>query len=153
MWVNEYPVVDVSPKLYPPPALRPGIVSGLHCSIPNGTSAPGNVFPPPVVHVRVSTSAAGAVTDCATRAWFFAPVGSFDAGTGAGQWTGRPGGPLVHAAGEGIAASGTFVGTLELGLGTGLWPGAAAAGAALKVIAPPRRAAATNAIVIRHGDG
>src|SRR3954451_9143022 len=38
------------------------MVSGLHWTIPYGTSAPGKTLPPPVVHVRVSTSEAGSLT-------------------------------------------------------------------------------------------
>jgi hypothetical protein len=68
--------------VYPPPALRLGEVSGLHCTIPNGTSAPGNVFPPLVVHVRASTSAAGSVTGCVIGVVFVAPAGSLFLGTG-----------------------------------------------------------------------
>jgi hypothetical protein len=150
MWVNEYPVVDVSPKLYPPPALLLGIVSGLHWTMPNGTSAPGNVFPPPVVQVRVSTCVAGAVTGAVTRVWFFALAGSFDAGTGAGQWTGRPCGPLVHAAGD--VASEPLAGVAWPGVGEGLGPGVAMAGAALRVVAPPRTTVATMATVTLRRD-
>jgi hypothetical protein len=151
-------VMDVLPKVYPPPALRLGIVSGLHCTIPNGASAPGKVFPPPVVHVRVSTSGAGSVTACVTTARFFAPAGSLEAGTGPGQLTGCPFGPLVHAAGETepvLALAGT-VGTLELGLGAGLGPASAAAGAAVKDAATPRTAAAIGPTITRRrvdGDG
>src|SRR4029453_4259058 len=107
--------MDVLPKLYPPPALRPGIVSGLHCTIPNGTSAPGKVFPPPVVQVRVSTSGAGSVTGCVTSAWFLAPAGSLDAGTGPGQWTGCPFSPFVHAAAAPFSAPLGLVATGEPG--------------------------------------
>src|SRR6266567_5603329 len=142
--------MDVLPKVYPPPALRLGIVSGLHCAIPNGTSAPGKVFPPPVVHVRVSTRGAGSVTGCVTCAWFFALAGSLDAGTGSGQWTGCPFGPLVHAAGGTVSALLGLVATLELGLGAGLGLGAAAAGAALKDVAPPRTVAATSPTITRR---
>jgi hypothetical protein len=74
-------------------------VSGLHWTIPNGTSAPGKVFPPPVVHVRVSTRVAGFVTGCVTGAVFVAPEGSLFLGTLPGQLTGFPFEPLVQTAG------------------------------------------------------
>jgi hypothetical protein len=69
-----------------------GIVSGLHWTIPNGASAPGNVLPPPEVQVRVSTRlatlpAAGALP---TVLWLRAPAGRREAGTGRAQWVGRP---------------------------------------------------------------
>jgi hypothetical protein len=42
------PRICVSGYEYPPPnATAAGTVSGLHCIIPNGTTAPGNVFPAP----------------------------------------------------------------------------------------------------------
>src|SRR2546423_1319972 len=122
----------VLPKVYPPPALRPGDVSGLHCTIPKGTSAPGKVLPPPVVHVLVSTSEAGSVIGCVIRAWFLAPAGSLDAGTGPGQLIRCPFGPLVHTAGGAVEPLSGSVGTLDLGLGAELGPGVADAGAAAK---------------------
>jgi hypothetical protein len=57
------------------------------------------VFPPPVVHVRVSTSVAGSVTGCVTDAVFVAAAGSLLLGTRPGQSTGRPFAPLVHTTG------------------------------------------------------
>ena len=147
MWVSEYPVIDESQKLYP--ALRVGIVSGLHCTMPNGTSAPGNVFPPPVVHVRVSTIGAGSVTAWVTVAWFFAPAGSLVAGTAPGQWTGRPFDPLVQAAVSDPALPG-FVPAPDPAPADGLGFGPAAAGVALNNAAPPRMAAATRPTTARR---
>src|SRR5581483_8464432 len=43
------------------------MVSGLHCTSPNGTIAPGKVLPPLVVQVRVSTCWAGVVVAAVTR--------------------------------------------------------------------------------------
>jgi len=53
--------------------------------MPNGTSAPGNVLPPPLVQVRVSTSAARLLTGWLSVEVFFAPAGSLLRGTGRGQ--------------------------------------------------------------------
>src|SRR5205807_3650379 len=102
---------------------------------------------------RVSTRDAGAVTGCATGAWFFAPAGTLAVGTGPGHRTGCPSGPLVHAAGGTDLAPLVPVGTLEVGLGAGLGLEAAAAGAALKDAPPPRTAAATPTITRRRENG
>src|SRR5437868_7094295 len=45
-WVRLNPVMSWSSNQYPPPAGRRG-VSGLHCTMPNGTVAPGNVSTSP----------------------------------------------------------------------------------------------------------
>jgi hypothetical protein len=97
-----------------------------------------------VVHVRVSTNGAGSVTACVTGAWFFAPAGSLAAGTGAGQWAGRPFDPLAHATPGAVSALPGLVAALEPGLGEGLGLGEAAAGVGLKDAAAPRTAAATS---------
>jgi hypothetical protein len=55
--------------------------------MPNGTSAPGKVFPPPLVQVLVSTSWAGLDTAVLRVLWFVAP---------AGRWVDTVG--LAHAA-------------------------------------------------------
>src|ERR1700756_1143286 len=39
-------------------------VSGLHCTIPKGSVAPGNVLPPPAVPISGSTESYGVVEDC-----------------------------------------------------------------------------------------
>src|SRR5262249_12676592 len=122
--VSEYPVIDVSPKLYPPPAARLGMVSGLHCTIPNGTSAPGNVLPPPLVHVRVSTSVAGSLTGWVSGVVLRAPAGRFPGGTGLGQSAGLPSGPLAQGTGLPFDWAGAAVLGLEVaggapGLGAG----------------------------------
>ncbi len=74
------------------------MVSGLHWTWPNGTSAPGKVFPPPEVQVRVSTILAGLVTGAVTLAWSLAPRGSADTGSLAGQWVRWPDAVMVHRA-------------------------------------------------------
>src|SRR6185437_4684220 len=74
------------------------MVSGLHCTWPNGTSAPGKVFPPPEVQVRVSTIAAGSVTGLVTVAWFLAPRGSAETGSLAGQLLRCPDEVMVQCA-------------------------------------------------------
>src|ERR1022692_3731208 len=66
------------------------MVSGLHWTIPNGTSAPGKVLPPLLVHVRVSTSVAGSRTGSVIVAWSLAPAGSSPGRTGAGHETSWP---------------------------------------------------------------
>jgi hypothetical protein len=60
--------------------------------MPYGTSAPGNVFPPPLLQVRVSTSDARSLGDSAefTAALSRAPAGSWLALTGRGQFSSRP---------------------------------------------------------------
>src|SRR5205807_10360022 len=55
-------------KLYPPPRGRLGLVSGLHCAMPNGMSAPGKSLPPPVVMTRMSTTEAGSATTAGATA-------------------------------------------------------------------------------------
>ena len=45
-WVRLNPVISWSSYRYPPPDGRPG-VSGLHCTMPNGTVAPGNASTSP----------------------------------------------------------------------------------------------------------
>ena len=67
-------------------------MSGLHWTIPNGTSAPGKVLPPPVVQVRVSTIWARFedATGAAILAWLRAALGSFEAGSGFGHAFTRP---------------------------------------------------------------
>jgi hypothetical protein len=66
-WVRLYPVMLESLSLYPPPSGRDG-VSGLHWTMPNGRSAPGNVStwpttsPPLPVPTSGSTRPAGLVT-------------------------------------------------------------------------------------------
>src|SRR5204862_241170 len=45
-WVRLNPVMSWSSYRYPPPDGRPG-VSGLHCTMPNGTLAPGNASTSP----------------------------------------------------------------------------------------------------------
>ena len=67
-------------------------MSGLHCTMPNGASAPGKVLPPPEVQVRVSTRLArlplaGAVV---TVVRLRDPAGRREAGTGLAQCVGRP---------------------------------------------------------------
>jgi hypothetical protein len=62
------------------------------------------VFPPPVVHVRVSRSFAGSATGCATGLEFVALAGSLSFGTGPGQLTGRPLCPFVHTTGRPFGA-------------------------------------------------
>ncbi len=52
------------------------MVSGLHWVMPNGTSAPGKVLPPPLVQVRVSTRLARLATGAVTVAWSLAPGGN-----------------------------------------------------------------------------
>src|SRR6266545_6097839 len=113
--------------------------------MPNGTSAPGNVLPPPVVHVRVSTSWAGSVTGAVTTAWLFALAGSLDAGSWPGQLTGRPFSPSVHTMSVGAAA----VEPLDFadGAGLGLGLGAAVAGAAVRHVAMPSTATASPATI------
>ncbi len=135
----------MSPKEYPPPALRRGIVSGLHWTMPNGTSAPGNELPPPVVHVRVSTSWAGSVTGVVTTAWLFALAGSLDVGSWLGQLTGRPSSPSVHTMSGWAAAVEPL--DLAVGGGLGLGLGAAVAGAAVRNVAMPSTAAASPATI------
>src|SRR5579859_1620072 len=66
------------------------MVSGLHWTMPNGTSAPGKVFPPPLVQVRVSTRLARSFTGAVTLAWSFAPGGSCAGRTAWAQDTSRP---------------------------------------------------------------
>ena len=67
-------------------------MSGLHCTIPNGTSAPGKVLPPPDVQVRVSTRLAR--FPLAPGFWSLrlsrAPRGSREARTRLAQLAARP---------------------------------------------------------------
>ena len=65
-------------------------MSGHHCTIPNGASAPGKVFPPLVVQVRVSTRDARSRTGLPTVPPFLAPGGSLPLATGRWQLTMRP---------------------------------------------------------------
>jgi hypothetical protein len=55
--------------------------------MPNGTTAPGNVLPPALVQVRVSTIYAGLLTGLATTDVLRAPRGQSFFGTGFGQLT------------------------------------------------------------------
>ncbi len=106
-------------------------MSGLHCTIPYGTSAPGKVLPPPVVHVRVSTSEAGSLT-AARTAVSLAAFGSARAGSGFGQSVSRPPGVLTQVAVR-------TAGSRELRLGEGRGTCARAGGPL------PRNAAVTSA--------
>ena len=69
-WVRLNPVMSWSSYRYPPPAGRLG-VSGLHCTMPNGTVAPGNAStspttgPPLPVPMKGLTRAAGSGTGAA----------------------------------------------------------------------------------------
>src|ERR1700735_5160721 len=87
--------------------------------MPNGTSAPGEVFPPPLVQVRVSTSAAGSLTGWLTTAEFRAPAGSFALASGFAQSVTRPSSASSQAvrwcAGR-VAADGADGGRAEMGL-------------------------------------
>src|SRR3954471_9476568 len=65
--------------------------------MPYGTSAPGKVLPPPVVHVRVSTSEAGSLTVARVEV-SLAALGSALAGRGLGQLIRRPSGALTQVA-------------------------------------------------------
>src|SRR5205823_5989321 len=65
IWVRLNPRNWVALKLYPPPRGRLGLVSGLHCTIPNGISTPGKSLPPPVDMTRASTTDAGSLTRAA----------------------------------------------------------------------------------------
>src|ERR1700677_3717626 len=58
--------------------------------MPYGTSAPGKVLPPPVVHVRASTSWARSLTCWPTVDLFLAPAGSLPDATGFWQSVRRP---------------------------------------------------------------
>src|SRR5215472_763228 len=102
------------------------MVSGLHWTMPNGTSAPGKVLPPPLVHVRVSTSVAGSLTGWLSGVVLRAPAGRFPGRTGLGQSVGLPFGPLAHGtivplpfASAGAAVLGLAVDGGAPGLGAG----------------------------------
>src|SRR6202012_3106178 len=71
----------------------------------NGTSAPGNVLPPPEVQVRVSTSVAGLGTVFVTVEWSLTPRGS-DLGSAAGQCVMRPALVIVQRAERGWRMTG-----------------------------------------------
>src|SRR5262245_49820862 len=94
--------------------------------MPNGTSAPGKVLPPPVVQVRVSTIVAGAVTVGVAWAVLRAAAGILAAGTLPAQLTGRPSVPSVQVA-AGVADRPP---AFDVGGGLGLGDGLGAAGAA-----------------------
>jgi hypothetical protein len=108
--------------------------------MPNGASAPGNVLPPPVVQVRVSTREAGfdacalvtgaLLVDAAGRCTDFGsagqsvsfpavvtsqrvawPPGSFRA-TAAEEWAALPAAATGEAAGDGAAGDGAGVAAL-----------------------------------------
>src|SRR5262249_55761220 len=112
--------------------------------MPNGTSAPGNVLPPPLDQVRVSTSCARSVGAWSTVAVLRAPAGRFALATGPGQLTTRPSDPAVHTAREVLAlpVAGAALG-VDVGLGAGLG-GALGAAAAVDVPKP------STAAVIAH---
>ncbi len=100
--------------------------------MPNGTSAPGNVLPPPVVQVRVSTSCAR-LEDCTgalTFAWLRAPAGICDAARGLGQFPSRPDAVLTQTPNP-------VVGPLCM-LGLGRW---------VVVAATPGATATTKAVI------
>ena len=59
MWVRLKPLRLLSSYSYPPPSGRLDEVSGLHCIIPNGMSAPGNASTEPDVPMNGLTSEAG----------------------------------------------------------------------------------------------
>src|SRR5262249_42666932 len=61
MCVNGKLVMVESAYAYPPPSGRE-LVSGLHCTMPNGTSAPGKVLPPLLVPSNGLTTEAGSAT-------------------------------------------------------------------------------------------
>ena len=54
-------MIDLLRYSYPPPSGR-STVSGLHWTIPKGTSAPGKVSPPSLVPMKGLTRASGSVT-------------------------------------------------------------------------------------------
>src|SRR5581483_2017046 len=126
------------------------IVSGLHWTMPNGTSAPGNVLPPLLVQVRVSTRVAGLLTEF-SGFLFFAPNGSCACFRTAGQAAGLPSGPLTQLTGFFGANAGAWPpapgGALVDGTGDGVAVGdeaAVAAGTAAKTI--PATASAMVAV-------
>jgi hypothetical protein len=90
------PLIFESPYEYPPPDVRSGVVSGLHCTIPKGMSAPGKVsmlptlFPPTPVPTKVSTSWLG--VSPTGEPGFGADVGDPELGAevtvGGGAWCG-----------------------------------------------------------------
>jgi hypothetical protein len=97
--------------------------------MPNGTSAPGKVFPPPLVQVRVSTIVAGLLTADETVDRFRAPAGMRDADTGLAQVDSRPFAPRVQVdvRGFGVLCA-PCVATGWSGLATGVGADEAAAG-------------------------
>src|ERR1700735_5224576 len=91
--------------------------------MPNGTSAPGEVFPPPLVQVRVSTSAAGSPTGWLTTAEFRAPAGSFALASGFAQsvtWPSSASSQAVRWCAGRVAAGGARAEVGLLGPGRGL---------------------------------
>jgi hypothetical protein len=97
--------------------------------MPNGTSAPGKVFPPPLVQVRVSTIVAGSLTADETSDRFRAPAGRRDAASGLAQADRRPAAVWVQVD---VRAAGALwvprVGVAWAGLATGVGADEAAAG-------------------------
>src|SRR5579859_4939161 len=118
--------------------------------MPNGTSAPGNVFPPLLVQVRVSTIVAGLLT-APSVFLFLAPAGSCACLRTGGHAVGLPSGPFTQLAGffgvnagAGLAGPG---GALVDGTGDGVAVGdgaAVAAGTAAKTM--PATASAMVAV-------
>src|SRR3954467_12190407 len=125
--------------------------------MPKGTIAPGNVLPPPLVQVRVSTSAAGLLIGAVTVAVLRAPAGRFAFGTGFGQSTRCPSEPFAQTTGfVGVAAvpaadrcgAGLGVaGPLGLGLGDG------EDGAAVAAAVPPIRTATARTVTVPRRRG
>src|SRR5947209_6912584 len=107
------------------------MVSGLHCTMPNGTSAPGNVLPPLLVQVRVSTSVAGAPT-VDSVALFLAPAGSWGWLSAGGHEATLPSTPFLQLTGGDFAPASLTTPSAEPGggLAVGLGPAVAARAAA-----------------------
>src|SRR4051812_42461281 len=124
--------------------------------MPNGTIAPGNVLPPPLVQVRVSTRAATSLIGWPTGLVLRAPAGRWLLATGFAQLVSRPLGATTQVVGVRLPcrALDPVVGAWGLplgddGLDDGLDGGLDGAAPAVPATAAPRpsRAAVSAATV------